>query len=194
MDEASIKALIEASLAPAIRGAFQEFRSYFQEQLEPLSAKLNEFEVATAASEPEPAKRGRPAKESQESPELTALTARLAQMEQKEQERQAELKTYKFGNELQGLVGKYDAIQGDLVKELLSNRYGSKVVEKNGKYYTPNGTTLDEEVESFFKSEAGSHFIKAPATSGSGTAKTNVPSNGQKGEVSVDDMLADMEW
>jgi hypothetical protein len=193
MDEAQVKALIEAAMAPAIRGAFQEFRGYFQEQLEPLSAKLNEFEVATAAAvEPEPKAKSKGS--SQESPELTALTARLAQMEQKEQERQAELKTYKFGNELQSLVGKYDAIQGDLVKELLSNRYGSKVVEKNGKYYTPNGTTLDEEVDGFFKSEAGSHFIKAPTTSGSGTQKSNAAPSSNKAEPSVDDMLADMTW
>lgn len=193
MDEAQVRALIEASLAPAIKGAFSEFRGYFQEQLEPITSRLSEFEVASSApSEPEPKAKSKGSP--QESPELTALTARLAQMEKMEADRQQELRSYKLDNYMGTSVGKYDAIHGDLVKELLSNRYGSKVVEKDGKYYTPKGTTLDEEIDGFFKSEAGSHFLKAPVTVPGGTQQTSKSTSGNKAEPSLDDMLADMSW
>lgn len=192
MDEAQVKALIEASMASGIRGAFQEFRGYFQEQLAPLTKQLAEFEVASVPNaEPEP-KASKKAEGSNDA--MAALTARLASMEKMEADRQVELKTYKFGNELSNNIGKYDTIHGDLVKELLSNRYGSKVIEKDGKYYTASGTTLDEEIDGFFKSDTGSHFLKAPATTSSTTAKSSTTATGQKGEVSVDDMLADIAW
>lgn len=192
MDEAQVKALIEASLAPAIRGAFQEFRGYFQEQLEPISNRLSEFEVISQAPSV-PQEQTRESKKGATDPAYEALTARLAQMEKLEADRQAELRTYKFGNELGSMVGKYDAIHSDLVKEVLSTRYAGKVVEKGGKYYTPSGSTLEEEVASFFGSDAGSHFLKAPqATPGGTKPSTNVSAT--KATPSVDDMLADMEW
>lgn len=190
MDEEQVKKLIEASLAPAIRGAFQEFRGYFQEQLEPISSRLSEFEVAT---QPEPTKASK-STEAPTDPALSALTARLAQMEKMEADRQQELRSYKLDNHLSSSVGKYDAIHGDLVKELLSNRYGSKVVEKEGKYYTPSGSTLDEEIEGFFKSEAGSHFLKAPVTASGNQQSSKATNTGTKAEPSLDDMLADLQF
>lgn len=193
MDEATVKALIEASLAPALKGAFQEFRGFFSEQLSPINERLSQFETATTP-EPELSQPSGKGVESSSNPAMDALTARLAQMEKQEATRQEEVRSYKFQNELSSYVGKHDPMHGDIVKELLANRYGSKAVEKDGKYYTPSGTTLDEEVNSFFKSEVGSHFLKAPATTPSGTQKTNVPANGQKANPTVDDMLSDMAF
>lgn len=194
MDETQVKALIEASLAPALKGAFKEFRGFFSEQLTPITERLNQFEaVPTPENQPEPTST-KGAEGSTGNAAMDALTARLAQMEKLEAARQEEVRSYKFQNELSSYVGKHDPMHGDIIKELLANRYGSKAIEKDGKYYTPSGTTLDEEVDSFFKSEVGSHFLKAPATTPSGTQKTNVPSTGQKTNPSVEDMLADMTF
>lgn len=191
MDEEQVRKLIEASLAPAIKGAFAEFRGYFQEQLEPISSRLSEFEVQSAPAPSEP-KQNKSAEGSD--PALSALTARLAQMEKMEADRQQELRSYKFDNHLSSSIGKYDAIHGDLVKELLSTRYGSKTVEKEGKYYTPTGSTLDEEIDGFFKSEAGSHFLKAPVTASGNQQSSKATNTGTKAEPSLDDMLSDMSW
>ena len=189
MDEAQIKALIEAALAPAIKGAFGEFRSYFSEQLNPINERLSQFEVGTPETPT-------PTQETVSTPNnqaMEALTARLAQMEKMEADRQTELRQYKFQGELSSQVSKYDPLHQDMVKELLANRYAN-TVEKGGKYYTPQGSTLDEEVDGFFKSEVGSHFLKAPAATPGGTQKSNVPSNGNRDEPSLDDMLADMTF
>lgn len=193
MDEEQVRKMIEASLAPAIKSAFGEFRSYFQEQLEPISTRLSEFEaISQAPTEPQPEKitegSGKP------DAAFEALTARLNQMEKLEAVRQQELRDMKLDSFMGNSVGKYDTVHGDLVKELLSTRYGSKVVEKSGKYYTPTGTTLDEEIDGFFKSEAGSHFLKAPATVPGGTQKSNASSSGTKAEPSAQDMLDNLMW
>jgi hypothetical protein len=78
-----------------------------------------------------------------------------------------------------------------MLKELLSNRYGSKAVEKDGQWYLPSGAKLSEEVDGFFKSDMGQHFISNPAVGGGTVASTSV-SNAPKGTATSDDMFADM--
>lgn len=183
MTPEEVQAMMDKALAPALRGAFQEMRGYFQEQLAPITQRLSEFEVGV---QEEPA--------TTVDPGVAALTARLAQMEKMEADRQQELRSYKLDNYMGSSVGKYDTIHGDLVKELLNNRYGSNAVEKEGKYYLPSGNTLDEEIDGFFKSEAGSHFLKAPVTTSGNQQTSKATVTSTKAEPTLDDMLSGISW
>jgi hypothetical protein len=187
MDEAQVLALIDKALGASLKSAFGEFRNYTAEQMKPLLAKLEEFEVAGST----PSAADEPVAPGASSPEMSALMSRLATMEKQEQDRQAEVKAYKFSNDLGSQVSKFSPIHGDMVKELLSSRYGSKAVEKDGEWYLPSGTKLSEEVDSFFKSETGQHFISNPAVGGGTQSSTSVQ-NAPKGKVTSDDMFADM--
>ena len=186
MDEAQVKAMIEAALGSCLKSAFSEFRSHFAEQLSPINDRLSQFEASTTAAPLTPEVPEVPTA----NPETAALMQRLAKMETQEVERQQELRSYKFGNELTSNIAKYNPLHGDTVKELLNTRYAGKVIEKDGQWYLPSGAKLSEEVDSFFKSDIGLHFTANPATGG-GTVTSSAPTNQPKGKATADDMLAD---
>lgn len=187
MDEESVLKLINTALGSSLKSAFAEFRSYTNEQLKPISEKLASFEVAPQEPEVPEAAQGNA------SPEMAALTARLAAMEKQEVDRQAEVKAYKFSNDLGSSISKHNPLHAEMVKEVLSNRYGSKAVEKDGEWYLPSGSKVSEEVESFFKSDVGQHFTANPAVGG-GTVAGTKPADSPKGAVSSNDMLADLAF
>lgn len=184
MDETQVLALINTALGSSLKSAFAEFRSYTNEQLKPISEKLASFEVAPL----EPEVLSDPGSAS---PEMAALTARLAAMEKQESDRQAEVKAYKFSNDLGASISKVNPLHSELVKELLSSRYSSKAVEKDGEWYLPSGAKVSEEVEGFFKSDIGQHFIANPAVGG-GTVPSVKTGDVPKAPATADDMLADM--
>lgn len=190
-EKAEIQTYINDAMTSGLKGAFKEFRGHFQEQLSPIAERLNAFE---AAGQQEPANGSVDASGQSGSADAQthALMERLAKMERQEVERQEELRAYKFQGELGNTIGKHTPLHSDLVKEILSSRYGSTAVEKDGQWYLPNGSKLSEEVEGFFSSEAGQHFVPNPSSKSakvvnSGSVNNTLP----KGDVSAKDMLSD---
>lgn len=194
MDETQIQEYINKAMTSGLKSALGEFKSYFNEQLNPISERLSQFEVATVPQEKQDTTQESPA--TQGSPETAALMERLAKMEKLEQSRQVELRQMKLDSALGTAVGKHSPMHGDMVKELLANRYGSKAVEKDGEWYLPNGSKLDEEVDSFFSSDAGMHFISNPSGQSLGTQTTKTPQAATKSfkDLSSDEMMADISW
>ena len=192
MDETQIQSYINAALTSGLKSALGEFKSYFTEQINPINERLSQFEVATAPQPDKvPAVEATPA-----SPETSALMERLAKMEKLEMSRQAELHQMKLDSALGTAVGKHNPMHGDMVKELLANRYGAKAVEKDGEWYLPNGSKLAEEVDSFFGSDAGMHFLSNPSGQSLGTSTTKSPAAPQKSakDMTSDEMMADVVW
>jgi hypothetical protein len=183
MDEAQIQEYINKAITSGLRGALGEFKGYFTEQLSPINERLSQFEAASAAPTPA-AKEQDPA-----SPLNAALMERLAKMEKAEQARTAELHQMKINAALGNAVGKYNPMHQELVKELLTSRYGAKAFEKEGEYYLPNGAKLGEEIDSFFGSEVGQHFLANPSNSSVGAKPSGkLPSTPKK---SIKDMTAE---
>jgi hypothetical protein len=195
MTPEEIKSLIEvtvqASIAPALKSGLAQFADHFKKELAPIAARLDEFEAIVTEPDPTPDKAdtGKPA-----APETAALMERLAKMEQLEQSRQAELRSMKLETALGSAVGKHNPLHQDIVKEILSTRYGSKAVEKDGEWYLPNGSKLGEEVDTFFATEAGQHFITNPAGTSLGTQSAKQPATTPKSakDMTSDEMLAAM--
>ena len=190
MTPEEIQKYINDAMSAGLRGAFQEFRGHFQEQLAPIAERLNAFEAGSTPSAPN-------VSDSRESagtnPETHALMERLAKMEKQELVRQEELRAYKFQGELGSTIGKHSPLHSDLVKELLNSRYASTAVEKDGQWYLPNGSKLSEEVEGFFKSEVGQHFMANPSgKSANVTASSAVGNSLPKGELTSAEMMNDM--
>jgi hypothetical protein len=119
---------------------------------------------------------------------------RLAKMEKAEQVRTAELQQMKLNAALGSAVSKYNPMHQELVKELLGNRYGTKAFEKDGEYYLPNGAKLGEEIDSFFGSEVGQHFLSNPSNASVGTKPSStlpvVPKKSLK-DLTSEEMLLD---
>jgi hypothetical protein len=186
-----IEATVQAAIAPALKSGLEQFADHFKKELAPIAARLDEFEAIVTEPDPTPDKpdAGKPA-----APETAALIERLAKMERLEEGRQAELRSMKLEAALGSAVGKHNPLHQDIVKEILSTRYGSKAVEKDGEWYLPNGSKLGEEVDSFFGSEAGQHFIANPAGKSLGTQAAKQPSAAPKSpkDLSSDEMLAAM--
>jgi hypothetical protein len=182
------KDYLDTALTSALKGSLGEFQKYFKEQLSPINERLSAFEAVTPATPP--ASPGTP-----ETPESTesALLARLAQLEASELSRVEELKQMKLDKALGDSVGKHNPLHADVVRELLATRYGSKAVEKNGEWYLPNGSKLSEEVDTFFGSEAGLHFLPNPAGESLGTKATKAPAASGKAakDITSDDMFED---
>lgn len=193
MDEAQIQQYINAAMTSGLKSALGEFKSYFTEQISPINERLSQFE---AAPQPEAAKPNPEAQGNQGNPETAALMERLAKMEKLEQSRQAELRQMKLDSALGSAVGKHNPMHGDMVKELLATRYGAKAVEKDGEWYLPNGSKLNEEVDSFFGSDAGQHFLSNPSGQSLGTATAKAPNAPQKSfkDLTSDEMMADISW
>lgn len=189
MDEAAIKALIDQAIASGLKSGLDSFKSYFGEQLTPIKEQLGQFEVALTEPEPKPQE----IPEATKSPETAALMERLAKMEKLEQERQAELRQMKFDGALSKTLGKHNPMHQEMVKELLANRYNSKAVEKDGEWYLPNGSKLSEEVDSFFTSDVGQHFVANPSGQNVGVPSSrSVPTPGKSTkDLTSDDMFAD---
>lgn len=189
-EKAEMQAYINEAMASGLKGAFKEFRGHFQEQLSPIAERLNAFE---AASNPEPSPNVPVGESGDASPQTQALMERLAKMERQEVSRQEELKAYKFQGELTSTIGKHNPLHGEMVKELLNSRYGSTAVEKDGQWYLPNGSKLSEEVESFFKSDAGQHFVPNPSGKSANVVNSGAVGNSlPKGNFSSLEMMADM--
>lgn len=193
MDESQIREYINTAMTSGLKSALGEFKSYFSEQINPINDRLSQFEAATQPSaELKPtAETSAPA-----NPETAALMERLAKMEKLEQSRQVELRQMKLDSALGTAVGKHNPLHGDMVKELLANRYGAKAIEKDGEWYLPNGSKLNEEVDSFFSSDAGMHFISNPSGQSLGTATAKTPNAPQKSikDMTSDEMMADVSW
>lgn len=190
MTPEEVQSYINTAMASGLKSALGEFKSYFTEQINPINERLSQFESAPASQEqPDPV-------ESQGNPETAALMERLAKMEKLEQSRQVELRQMKLDSALGSAVGKHNPMHGDMVKELLANRYGAKAIEKDGEWYLPNGSKLNEEVDSFFSSDAGQHFISNPSgqSLGTSTAKPpNAPPRSMK-DLTSDEMMSDISW
>lgn len=191
MDKDEIQQYINQAMTAGLKSAFGEFQGYFKEQLKesisPIQAKLMEFDVVPEPTVPAPED-----KPLTGSPETDALMQRIAKMEAAEQARLVELKQYKFTNELASAVSKYDPLHQDIAKELLTARYAGQAIEKDGSWYLKNGNKLTEEIDGFFKSEAGQHFIKNPAGASSGAkSSSKLPVDQSNPNPSSDEMLAD---
>lgn len=190
MDETAVKKLIDDALAAGLKTGLKQFQEFFKKELAPIASRLDEFEAVV--TEPSP-----PAEKPEASaanPETAALLERIAKMERVEQDRQAELARMKFDSTLTSTLAKHSPLHGDVVKELLAARYSAQAVEKNGEWYLPNGSKLAEEVDSFFKSDAGQHFIANPSGQSLGTTTSSKPPTTQKSlkELTSDEMMA--EW
>ncbi len=193
-EKAEVQEYISQSMKEGLKSAFGEFQGYFKDQLKenlsPIQSKLAEFDVALPPNDPEPDRTNVPSG----NPETDALMQRLAKMEKAEQERLQELRQYKFTNELASTVSKYDPLHQDIAKELLMARYAGKAIEKDGSWYLPSGNKLTEEIDGFFKSDAGQHFIKNPAGKSSGQqGSSKLPVAQGNPNPSSDDMLTDWQ-
>ena len=192
MTEDEVQKYINAALTSGLKSALGEFKSYFTEQINPINDRLSQFEVATAPQpDKAPALEATPA-----SPETSALMERLAKMEKLEQSRQAELHQMKLDSALGSAIGKHNPMHSDMVKELLATRYSSTAVEKDKEWYLPNGSKLAEEVDSFFGSDAGMHFLSNPSGQSLGTSTTKSPVAPAKSskDMTSDEMMADVVW
>ena len=180
---------INQAITAGLKSGLGEFKKHFTAELSPIHERLLQFEaVITDPATPDPTQPTESA-----NPETSALMERIAKMEQAEQSRLAELRQMKLSNALGQAVGKHSPLHQDLVTELLSNRYGAKAIEKDGEWYLPNGSKLGEEIDSFFNSEAGLHFVKNPANASLGaesSSPTRAPEKSVK-DVTSDDMFAD---
>lgn len=190
MDETAVKKLIDDALAAGLKTGLNQFQEFFKKELAPIASRLDEFEAVVT----EPAPPAEKPETSAANPETAALLERIAKMERVEQDRQAELSRMKFDSTLTNTLAKHSPLHGDVVKELLAARYSAQAVEKNGEWYLPNGSKLAEEVDSFFKSDAGQHFIANPSGQSLGTTTSSKPAATQKSfkELTSDEMLA--EW
>ena len=188
MDEAT-KLYLDEALANVLKGALKELKKDLTTQMSasiaPINERLAQYEMTTA-----PQEKVDPSVTT--TPETAALLERLQRMEKVEQERVVELQKLKFDGALNKLLGNHSPIHGDMVRELLANRY-NKAIEKNGEWYLPNGSKLSEEVEGFFSSDAGRHFVANPAgqtLDSHLSSKVSATSKSSK-EISSDDMLQD---
>lgn len=189
MDEEQVKKLIDSALTAGLKQGFQEFREFFKGELQtsikPIQETLAGYEVAT---EPQHQPSG------DLPPEYSALIERLAKMEQLEQQRQQELRDLKFNQFLNKSLAQHNPLHSELVAELLTNRYKAQAIEKDGQWLLPNGSTLAEEVSSFFKSDTGLHFLPNPSQQGGELPESGKPQTSGKAEPSLEEMLADMSF
>lgn len=194
MTPEEIQAYINTAMTSGLKSALGEFKNHFAELVNPINERLSQFEVATAPLEnPKDAASGATPSHN---PETAALMERLAKMEKVEVARQAELRQMKLDNALGSAVGKHNPLHVDMVRELLANRYGAKAIEKDGEWYLPNGSKLNEEVDNFFGSDAGMHFLSNPSGQSLGTTATKPPNAPQRGykDLTAEEMLADMSF
>ncbi|MBW4558430.1 MAG: hypothetical protein KME59_21395 [Trichormus sp. ATA11-4-KO1] len=182
-----IQSTFNASLPVALKGAFSEFESYFNEQLKPINDRLNQFEVA---SEPEPDNSDPVANR------LKMLEAKLAESEAREQQRVKEAEDLHFSNNLKdALATKGNVLHQGLVSEILSRELRNGAVQKDGQWYTKDGSKLSEAVDRFFGTPEGLHFLPSQHQNGTGTPGLKQPPGNQPvnpKDVSVDDMISDM--
>jgi hypothetical protein len=182
--QALITSTVENVLGGALKSSFEEIRTFVSD------------EINTAISAP---------KEAPVDPTDTsdsALMARITKLENTNQElvqvnlqkEQAE-KELRFHSTLGEALGSKDnLIHTNVVKELLANRLAKGSVEKDGKWYTSNGSLLTEEVDSFLATDTGSHFIRSDHSNGQSTpsskSKDTTPAASvSRSDVSLDDML-----
>lgn len=159
-----IQAYINEAMSAGLKSALSEFSAHFKSELGPVLSRLDAIEeIATT-----PQVLGKEDPEVLGSdPETAALLQRIQKMEKIEQERQDEMSRMKFAGALDKAVGKHNPQFGQDIKDLLALRLGT-AIEKAGEWYLPSGSKLAEEVDTFFASDIGKHFLANPAGQGIG--------------------------
>lgn len=135
-----------------------------------------------------------------ETPKEDPLNSRLAKLEkqlkestEREKAREIEAQQLRFSNTLgNALAGKGNVIHQQLVSEILENRYKNGAFEKDGEWYTKDGSKISEVVESFFSSEVGLHFLPSNHQNGTQTPGTKAPSAPTTPVDDLDSMINDM--
>lgn len=196
MTPEEIQNYINNALASGLKTALSEFQEYFKAELGPVNERLAQFEEAlTAPSDPgQPVNPATSQNLTDPDPASKVLMDRIAGLEKAEANRLEELRTMKLDSALISAVGKHNPLHLETVTELLANRYKAKAVEKNGEWYLPGGAKLAEEVDSFFKSESGSHFLPNPSGQSLGSASTNskvAVGNKSLKDLTAEEMLTD---
>lgn len=197
--KALIQSALDAALPATLKSAFGEFNKHLEEQIRPINDRLGQFEIAGTpkeiSEEPEVTKESK-------DPAFEALTNRLAKLEadnktlaEKNTQREQASQQLRFENTLgSALAGKGNVLHQQLVSEILSSRLKSGAVEKDGEWFTKDGSKLSEAVDSFFGSEQGLHFLPSNHQNGTGTPATRQPAANTKQnakDMSLDAMLAD---
>lgn len=211
MTPEEIKALIaeavKTQMSEGLKAGFREFRTFFDEQLkatvEPLAAKLTEFEAAMTAPEgvgldgapltPEDASEDtEPTPEKMKDPAYKALQERLATMEAKEQERERQLAAERFSKALRSAISPENPLHSSVVEELLTRRFDG-LVETDGVFYNAKGDKLEELVRGFFATPEGQHFKPAKSRQGTGEQPSNPATTpATKSEPTLEEMLKGM--
>lgn len=147
MDEAQVKALIDAALAKQAT----DFEKLVGDILEPTMKTFMEDVKKSVDTKPE----GKPAKAE------TALEQRIRVLEEQltkaEEARQAQEKAsanLRFDQQLSQELDGANPLHKGIVKELLANRLKADAVETEGSWLV-NGKTLAEVTKSFFETPEG---------------------------------------
>lgn len=189
MTEEEVKALIMAALDEQlpniIKGSLTEFSNHFEGQLNELSASLDEKLQEQGKNQ-----------ESETDPTMARvlkLEQELQKAKEYQKQKEEEASQLRFSQSLStALDAKGNILHKGIVSELLKNRM-QNMEEKEGKWLSKDGSTLEEMVESFFSSEEGQHFLPSPMSSGTGTPVNKVNGIGEQ-KVSLDDMFAQMVY
>jgi hypothetical protein len=136
----------------------------------------------------------------QEQPKEDPLNSRLAKLEkqlkeatEREKARELEAQQLRFSNTLgSALAGKGNILHQKIVAELLENRYKSGAIERDGEWYTKDGSKLSEAVESFFSSDEGLHFLPSNHQNGTQTPTNKQPATNSTDKADLDTMISQM--
>lgn len=180
MNEDQVKDFIDKAISNGLKSGLSEFSKHFTEQLKPYNDRLAQFEeVLTQPAPQEVSQDG-----------SSALLERIANMENAEKARVKELQAMRLDAKVQDSISRFQPLHQETIKELLSNRYG-KAIEQNGDWYLPNGKSIAEDVQEFFSSDVGSHFIPSKPKAGLGSGGEQLAGKANSKAATVDDMLLD---
>lgn len=196
MNAEEIKNLIAETLNTELPRVVKEtmatFSAHFENELntlaETVQTELEATKATTTTSET--------AADSQDplAKRLQKLEKQLQEAQEREAVRLKEAQELKFSQKLsECLDSKGNVIHKGIVAELLRNRL-KDCQERDGEWYSKDGSKLSEVVSGFFESPEGQHFIPASPSSGTGTPVYRMPAKSGNTEPTLDDMFAEMTF
>lgn len=169
----------------------EEIQALIDSKFSALESKLDGALSALADKKPETPTE--PSKDPLAS-RLAKLEKQLKEAQEREQVKEKEAQELRFTSALSNALGLQGSLlHSNLVQEVLANRLKNGAVEKDGEWYTKDGSKLTESVSEFLKSDVGTHFIASTHQNGLGTPSTKIPPVTPKpSEATLDDMVSDM--
>ncbi len=163
-------------LKPTVDQLLGDVSKFMSEQITPLSDRLEKSEKVQAQPKEE-AKAPKDDSDSQD-PVLARVKLLEQQLEVASKEKanqEAQAKDMRFNQVLSQEIDKVTPMHKGVVSELLATRLRKEAQETETGWLAKDGKNLSENVQAFFKSDEGMHFLPSSHQNGVGLSEPKAP-------------------